>query len=61
VRVVHTIHSTQGAIGAFDTLYYHEWRARLPARARQAASELANGPIRQRRAVGETIDERFGG
>lgn len=21
----------QGAIGAFDTLYYHEWRARLPA------------------------------
>jgi hypothetical protein len=30
----------QGAIGAFDTLYYHEWRARLPARGRQAASEL---------------------
>ena len=30
----------QGVIGAFDTLYYHEWRARLPARARQAASEL---------------------
>ena len=21
----------QGALGAFDTLYYHEWRARLPA------------------------------
>ncbi|HEX8352052.1 MAG TPA: hypothetical protein VF611_03955 [Pyrinomonadaceae bacterium] len=21
----------QGAIGAFDTIYYHEWRARLPA------------------------------
>ena len=21
----------QGAIGAFDTLYYHEWRARLPS------------------------------
>ena len=21
----------QGAIGAFDTLYYHEWRGRLPA------------------------------
>jgi hypothetical protein len=20
----------QGIIGAFDTLYYHEWRARLP-------------------------------
>src|SRR5213080_1808701 len=30
----------QGIIGAFDTLYYHEWRARLPARGRQAASEL---------------------
>ncbi|HEX7317441.1 MAG TPA: hypothetical protein VF297_26310 [Pyrinomonadaceae bacterium] len=23
----------QGAIGAFDTFYYHEWRARLPALA----------------------------
>ena len=30
----------QGVIGAFDTLYYHEWRARLPARGQQAASEL---------------------
>src|SRR5258706_422665 len=30
----------QGAIGAFDTVYYHEWRARLPARGKQAASEL---------------------
>lgn len=29
----------QGAIGAFDTLYYHEWRARLPANP-EAASEL---------------------
>ena len=25
--------AVQGAIGAFDTLYYHEWRARLPALA----------------------------
>jgi hypothetical protein len=32
--------AVQGLIGAFDTLYYHEWRARLPARGRQAASEL---------------------
>ncbi|HXC33472.1 MAG TPA: hypothetical protein VNZ56_13415 [Verrucomicrobiae bacterium] len=31
----------QGLIGAFDTLYYHEWRARLPARGRRAAAELA--------------------
>lgn len=30
----------QGVIGAFDTVYYHEWRARLPARGRQMASEL---------------------
>ncbi len=30
----------QGLIGAFDTLYYHEWKARLPARGRKAAPEL---------------------
>ena len=30
----------QGMIGAFDTFYYHEWRARLPARGQAAASEL---------------------
>jgi hypothetical protein len=30
----------QGLIGTFDTFYYHEWRARLPARGAQAASEL---------------------
>jgi hypothetical protein len=30
----------QGAIGAFDTVYYHEWRARLPARGVHAAAEL---------------------
>ena len=29
-----------GVLGAFDTLYYHEWRARLPARGRAAAPEL---------------------
>ena len=29
-----------GVIGAFDTLYYHEWRARLPARGPSAAPEL---------------------
>lgn len=32
--------TVQGLIGAFDTLYYHEWRARLPARASNAAAEL---------------------
>ena len=30
----------QGVIGAFDTIYYHEWRARLPARGKLAAAEL---------------------
>lgn len=30
----------QGAIGAFDTLYFHEWRARLPARTPQTSPEL---------------------
>jgi hypothetical protein len=30
----------QGLIGAFDTLYYHEWKARLPARGQTAAKEL---------------------
>jgi hypothetical protein len=30
----------QGVIGAFDTLYYHEWRARLPANGSIAAPEL---------------------
>ena len=32
--------AVQGLIGAFDTLYYHEWRARLPARGTAAAREL---------------------
>lgn len=30
----------QGAMGAFDTLYYHEWRARLPAAGLLARAEL---------------------
>ena len=30
----------QGVIGAFDTLYYHEWRAQLPARVPATATEL---------------------
>jgi hypothetical protein len=31
----------QGVLGAFDTLWYHEWRARLPWHGRAAARELA--------------------
>lgn len=30
----------QGVLGGLDTLYYHEWRARLPARATFARTEL---------------------
>lgn len=30
----------QGIIGAFDTLYYHEWKAKLPALGKSVASEL---------------------
>jgi hypothetical protein len=40
VIVALTLLAMQGIIGAFDTLYYHEWRARLPARGAQAAPEL---------------------
>jgi hypothetical protein len=29
-----------GIIGAFDTIYYHEWRAKLPAGGKTAAPEL---------------------
>ena len=29
-----------GLLGAFDTFYYHEWRARLPALGREARAEL---------------------
>jgi hypothetical protein len=32
--------AVQGVIGAFDTFYYHEWRAHLPARGNAAAAEL---------------------
>ncbi len=32
--------AVQGAIGAFDTLYFHEWRARLPAGGAQTRDEL---------------------
>lgn len=30
----------QGLIGAFDTIFYHEWKAQLPARGKKAAPEL---------------------
>src|SRR5262245_44730356 len=36
----------QGIIGAFDTVYYHEWRARLPAGGSVTAPELKLHAIR---------------
>ena len=38
--------AVQGVIGAFDTVYYHEWRARLPAGGRTAAPELRIHAVR---------------
>jgi len=32
--------AVQGALGAFDTVFYHEWKARLPARAPATNQEL---------------------
>jgi hypothetical protein len=40
MAVVLWLLALQGVIGAFDTAYYHEWRARLPGLGPQAASEL---------------------
>ena len=36
----------QGAIGAFDTVYYHEWSARLPANCPGTAPELKIHAVR---------------
>lgn len=38
--------AAQGLIGAFDTLYFHEWRARLPALGREARPELRLHAVR---------------
>ncbi len=38
--------AVQGVIGAFDTLYYHEWRARLPARVPATSPELKLHAVR---------------
>jgi len=40
VTTVLLLLAVQGALGAFDTLYYHEWRARLPALGPAARDEL---------------------
>lgn len=36
----------QGVLGAADTAYYHEWRARLPARPETTAPELKLHAVR---------------
>lgn len=41
MRIALYLLALQGLIGGFDTLFYHEWKARLPARGRRAAPELA--------------------
>ena len=40
MTIVMLLLAAQGLIGAFDTFYFHEWRARLPALGRQSAPEL---------------------
>ena len=40
MKITLWLFAIQGVIGAFDTLYYHEWRARLPARGGKASGEL---------------------
>ena len=35
-----TLFVVLACLGAFDTLYYHEWRARLPAMGPLARSDL---------------------
>jgi hypothetical protein len=41
VKIALYLLGLQELIGAFDTIYYHEWKARLPARGRRATRELA--------------------
>jgi len=59
VNVALWLLAVQGVIGAFDTLYYHEWRARLPARGMLSAPELKlHAPDRFRRGGFGSQDAR---
>lgn len=40
MTIVLLLLGAQGLVGAFDTFYFHEWRARLPAGGPQTAPEL---------------------
>jgi hypothetical protein len=46
VTVALWLFAAQGALGAFDTLWYHEWRARLPALGPAASAELRLHAVR---------------
>lgn len=46
MSVVLTLLFIQGLFGAFDTVYYHEWKARLPGHGPKVASELYLHAIR---------------
>jgi hypothetical protein len=46
VNQVLWLFAVQGAFGAFDTLYYHEYRARLPAGGSQTRPELVLHALR---------------
>jgi hypothetical protein len=40
MTIVLVLLALQGLLGAFDTLYFHEWRGRLPARVPTTTAEL---------------------
>ena len=40
MNVVYWLLLVQGVFGAFDTVYFHEWRARLPAHVPDSSPEL---------------------
>jgi hypothetical protein len=46
LTIVLYLFAVQGLLGAFDTLYYHEWRARLPGGVPGTAPELRLHGIR---------------
>jgi hypothetical protein len=46
MTVVLWLLAVQGLLGAFDTLYFHEWQARLPARGGGIRVELALHAVR---------------
>lgn len=62
MRTVLWLLAIQGALGMFDTLCFHEWRARLPALSPQARPELRLHGVRSLiytvLAIPETVSVR---